>query len=88
MTSELLHDAKVGGPCKYSIIDKYVNGDFILNYIVPEVKERVRKKEYIILGTTLLYYCFKYEAIGKLPTSILTGVHSEFGTIKEISYRQ
>ena len=70
-------DAKVagslcmGGPCKYTIIDKYVNDHFILNYVVPNMKERVSKNVCIILGTALLYYCFTHEANGQIRPSIL-----------------
>ena len=72
----------MGGPCKYQIIDKYVNDDFILNYVVPKMKERVCKNVCIILGTALLYFCFTNQADCQVPHSILSCVHSAFGAIE------
>ena len=31
-------------PCKYIVADRYVNADFILDYVLPKMKGRVPKK--------------------------------------------
>ena len=59
-----------GGPCKYKVVDKYVDEDFLTNVVAPAMNLRLKRGVTLCLATALLYFTFKTRGTEAIPEYI------------------
>ena len=60
----------LGGPCRY-VLEDHVDEEFVLNYVVPNIRKRFNDETALIFGTALLYSIFCVDdATNNVPSSI------------------
>ena len=60
----------IGGPCKYKVVDKYVNDDFLLNIVGAGMNLRLKRGVTLCLARALLYFTFKSRGTSAVPENL------------------